>query len=79
MHTGTKKYDVSLATEFQHHLTKEHRKNGVFDQGKNNKRFMKKKIDIQYHVQDNVDAAHQYLRIYCNTNQFLALTFCGLH
>ena len=32
-HTGNQKYDVSLAREFQHHLTKEHRKNGVIDQG----------------------------------------------
>ena len=43
MHTGKQRYDVSLAKEFQHHLTKEHRKNGVFDQGKNNKRFMERK------------------------------------
>ena len=34
MHTGNQNDDVSLAKEFQHHLTKEHRKNGVFDQGK---------------------------------------------
>ena len=31
MNTGNKKDDVSLAKEFQHHLKKEHRKNGVFD------------------------------------------------
>ena len=43
MHTGNQKYDVSLAKEFQHHLTKEHSKNGVFDQGKNNKQFMERK------------------------------------
>ena len=34
MHTGNQKNDVSLAREFQQHLTKEHRKNGVIDQGK---------------------------------------------
>ena len=33
-HTGNQKYDVSLAREFHHHLTKEHCKNGVIDQGK---------------------------------------------
>ena len=32
--TGNRKYDVSLAKKLQHHLTKEHRKNDVFDQGK---------------------------------------------
>ena len=31
MHTGNQKDDVSLAKEFQHPLTKEQRKNGVFD------------------------------------------------
>ena len=33
----------------------------------------------QYNVQDNADVAHQYVRIYCNTNQFPALTFGGPH
>ena len=34
MHNGTKKYDASLAKEFREHLTKNHRKDGVVDQGK---------------------------------------------
>ena len=34
MHTGNQKYDASLDKEFQHHMKKEHHKNGVFDQGK---------------------------------------------
>ena len=33
----------------------------------------------QYHVQDNTDVAHKYVKIYCNRNQFPALTFCGPH
>ena len=37
MHTGTQKYDVSLAKEFQEHLKKKHRKDGVIDQGKQKK------------------------------------------
>ena len=41
--TGTQKDDVSLSKKFQHHLTKQHRKNGVFDQGKKDKRFMERK------------------------------------
>ena len=78
MHTGNQNDDVSLAKEFQHHLTKEHRKNGVFDHSKNNKRFMEIKWTYrQYHVQDNVDVAHKGARLYCNTNQFPALTFYG--
>ena len=39
-------------------MTKQHRKNGVFAQGKNNKRLMEIKwTDIQYHVQDNAAVA----------------------
>ena len=37
IHTGNQIDDVSLAKEFQHHLTKDYRKNGVFDQDKKNK------------------------------------------
>ena len=80
IHTGNQKDDVILAKEFQHHLTKEHRKNGVFDQVKNNKQFMEIKwIDRQYHVKDNYDIAHQDVRMYCNTNQLISLPFCGTH
>ena len=43
MHTGTEKEDVSLAKEFQEHLTKEHRKDGGIDQGK--KTIYEKKMD----------------------------------
>ena len=34
IHTGTPKYDASLAKEFQKNLTKNHRKDGIIDQGK---------------------------------------------
>ena len=34
INTVTQKYDVSLAKEFQEHLTKKHRKDGAIDQGK---------------------------------------------
>ena len=34
IHTGTKKRDVSLAKEFQEHLTRKYRKDAVIDQGK---------------------------------------------
>ena len=67
MHNGNQKNDVSLAKEFQHHLTKEHHKHCVIDQGKNNKRFMERKwIDKQYHVQDKADVSQQDVRMYCN-------------
>ena len=35
--------------------------------------------DRQYHVQDNDDVAHPYVRTYCNTNQLSALPFVGPH
>ena len=65
IYTGNQKYDVSLAKEFQHHLIKEHCKNGVFYQGKNNKQFVERKwTDRQYHVQDNADVAHQDVEMF---------------
>ena len=65
MHTGNQKHDVSLAKELQHHLTIDNLKNGVCDQGKNNKLFMERKwTDRQYHVQDNADVAHQDMKMY---------------
>ena len=39
----------------------------------------RKWTDIHYHVQYNSDAAHQYVRMYCNTSQFPVLPFCGPH
>ena len=39
----------------------------------------RKWTDGQHNVQDNADVAHKDVRIYCNTNQFPALTFCGTH
>ena len=59
---------VSLAKEFQKHLSKEHRKHGVIDQGKYRKRPSKRKWTYrEYNVQDYADVAHKYVKIYCNT------------
>ena len=33
--------------------------------------------DRQYHVQDNADVEHKDVKMYCNTNQFPELSFCG--
>ena len=43
MHTGTCTSDVSLASEFQKHLSTAARKHGVIDQGKYTKRASKLK------------------------------------
>ena len=51
MHNGNQKYDVNLAQEFQEHLKKKHRKDGVIDQEKTQKLFMERKCTYrQYHV-----------------------------
>ena len=58
----------------QKHLSKEHQKHGVIDQGKYSKRSSKRKLtDREYHVQDNADVAHKYFRMFCDTNQLPAL------
>ena len=62
------------------HLSKEHSKHELVDQVKYSKRASKRKwTDREYHVQDNADVAHKYVKMYCDTNQFPALPFCGLH
>ena len=33
----------------------------------------RKWTDRQYNVQDNADVSHEYVKMYCNTNQFPAL------
>ena len=43
MHTSTLNTDISLAREFQKHLSYSKRKNGVMDQGKDRKSDSKQK------------------------------------
>ena len=33
----------------------------------------------EYHFQYNSDVAHKDVKMYCNTNQFPVLSFCGPH
>ena len=35
--------------------------------------------DRKYPIQDNADAAHKDVKMYCDTNQLPALPFCGPH
>ena len=77
MHTGTKKYDVSLAKKFQHFLKKKHCKDGVIDQEKYKKIFMERKwTDRQYHVQYNADVANQDVN--CIVTQIRLSKHCHL-
>ena len=80
IHTGTENKDVSLAKEFKNHLEGEHRQNGFIDQVKSSKRFIERKLkERKYHVQDNADVELKHVKMYCNTNQFPTLHFCGPH
>ena len=61
-------------------MSKEDCKHGIIDQVKYRKRSSKRKwTDIEYHVQDNSDVAHKYVKMYFNSNQFPALPFFGPH
>ena len=80
MHSCTQNNYINLAKQFQKHLSNDHRKHVVIDQGKYRKRSIKRKwTDIEYHVQDNSDIAHKDVKIYCDNNQFPALPFFGSH
>ena len=52
-------------------MSKEHHIHGVIDQGKYTKIASKIKFtDREYHVKDNSDVAHKYVKMYCYTNKF---------
>ena len=80
IHSCTQNNDVSMDKELQKYLSKEHLKHGVIDQEKYTKRASKRKWKYrEYHVQDNADVANKYVKMYCDTNKFPALQFCGQH
>ena len=57
-----------------------YRKHGVIYQVKYIKRSSKIKWrDREYHVQDSADVVHKDVKMYCDTNQFRTLPFCGSH
>ena len=39
----------------------------------------RKWIERKYNIQDNADVELKDVKMYCNTNQFPTLTFCGPH
>ena len=66
--------------QFQKYLSKEHCKHVVIDRENKEKRSSKIKwTEREYHVQDNAGVAQKYVKIYCDTNQFLALPFFVPH
>ena len=80
MHSCTQNNDVTLNKQLQKNMSKEHRKHGLIDQVKYMKIVSKRKWTYrEYHVQDNADVAHKDVKMYCDTNQFPYLSFCGPH
>ena len=78
IHYCSQNNDVSLDKEFQKHLSNDDHKHRVIDQGKDRQIASKRKwTGVEYHVQDNADVSHKYVKMYCDTNQFLALLLCG--
>ena len=67
MLSSTQNNYASLDKEFHKHMSKDHQKHGVIDQGKKNSK--RKWIDREYHVQDNADVAHKDVKMYCDNNQ----------
>ena len=69
-----------MAKESQKHLSKDNRKHGVIDQGKYRKISSKIKWSYrEYHVKDNADLSHKYVKMYCDANQFPTLPFFCSH
>ena len=66
MHSCTPKKDVSLAKEFQKHLSNDYRKHGVIYQGKDRKRASKRKCtDREWHLQ----ALYVSINVYCSNSR----------
>ena len=65
MHSCTENNDVSLAKKFQKHMSKDHRKYRVTDEGKYRKISSKRKWTYrEYNVQDNDDVSHKEVKMY---------------
>ena len=67
--TATQNVDVSLALEFQKHLSNASRKHSTLDDVKSPKGvfFL---TNREYHMQHNQYVDHQCMNIYCSKNQF---------
>ena len=60
-------------------MSNELRRNGIIDDGKHKKFQEKKWIYREYNMQKTTDVEHQDVQMYCTTNQFPTLSFCGSH
>ena len=70
IHTSTAKTDISLASEFQKHLSDPTRAHVLLDQGKEIKHAIKRKLtEREYHLQGSQDVSHISVKILCETTQ----------
>ena len=80
MHTSTENTEISLAREFQKHLSKPTWAHGFLDHGKDIKCISKQKwTDSEYHVQYRKYVLHISVKIPCATTQFPASSFFSPH
>ena len=80
INTVTVKKDVSLAMDFQKHLSRKSRKHGTIDHRKHKTRTCKLKWNnIEYHLQTKDDVEHQQVKMFYGMVQFLELQFCCPH
>ena len=71
---------TSIWRKIPKNMSVEYYNHGVTYQGKYRKRVSKIKWTFrEYHVQDNSDVSHKDVKMYCGTNQFPELPFCGPH
>ena len=79
VHIATQNFDVSLALEFQIHLSNASRKHGILDHGNRKKCKIFFLTNRYYHVGHNKDVNHQYMNMYSATTQFSELHLIGPH
>ena len=80
MHTAMSNSDISLAREFQNHLSDPKRAHGLIYHRKDRKLYIKLKwTDREYHVQDRKYLQQKSVKMACASTKFQALSFCGSH
>ena len=80
MNTSTVKKYIIIAREFQKHPLDRSHKNGVMDQGNDQKWNSKQnQTECDYHFQYIKDVSHTTVNISCSTTQLSEFSFCGPH
>ena len=67
--------DVSLAQEFQNHLSNASLQTGILDNVKQKSSSKQNWTNREYNVKKYEDVEHEDVKMYCATNQFPELPF----